>query len=96
MPVVTMMASTLPVVSRGLRIFPAEIREMVYGLACVFDGKMPSLIKALRPDKVLYQEAIYWFYKNSTYKLGCASGWGFADMSGEMIGTIQKLQINLE
>jgi hypothetical protein len=52
-----------------IKELPREIRLKIFESVCVFDGKMPGLIIALRPLKKLYYEALELFYKNSSFVL---------------------------
>jgi hypothetical protein len=50
-----------------LHTLPPELREAIFKPLLVdWDGKTPNLVKALRPDKQLYNEALAIFY-NSTF-----------------------------
>jgi hypothetical protein len=80
---------------KGLRAFPAEVRNMVYRAAGSFEGKAPNLIKALRADRELYDEAMKVFLESNTYILCSENGWGFGDMSEEALAGIKKLEIKI-
>lgn len=50
------------------RALPAEIREVIWGLAIEYHGKRtPQLLVVLRADRQLYREAMRAFYINNTF-----------------------------
>jgi hypothetical protein len=73
--------------------FPVELRLKIFEPLCIFDGKMPALIIALRPLKKLYHEALQLFYKNSNFILHERNKFCLKDFGDrkEAALTIQKL-----
>jgi hypothetical protein len=50
-------------------------------IPCVdWEGHTPNIIKALRPEKRLYREALKIFYRLNPYVFGKENDWGFGDM----------------
>lgn len=79
------------------RRFPPEIREQIFRPLCVqWNGRTPHLIKALRPDRELYQEALYIFYRNNRFRLHKWNGWTFGDMTKKAVLTFTKITIVVE
>jgi hypothetical protein len=72
---------------------PVELQLKIFEPVCIFDGKMPALIIALRPLKKLYYEALQLFYKNSTFVLQHRNQFCLRDFGDrkEAALTIQKL-----
>jgi hypothetical protein len=84
-----------PLCRKGFRAFPPEIRQMIFREAFPWNGKTPALLKALRGDKVLYNEALHLFQLNS-YNLSYKNGWSFGDsaaMKTKTIKTVRSLHI---
>jgi hypothetical protein len=72
---------------------PVELRLKIFEPLCIFDGKMPALIIALRPLKKPYHEALQLFYKNSNFTLHGRNKFCLKDFGDkkEAALTIQKL-----
>jgi hypothetical protein len=84
-----------PLCRKGNRAFPPEIRQMIFREAFPWNRKTPALLKALRGDKVLYNEALHLFQLNS-YNLSYKNGWSFGDsaaMKTKTIKTVRSLHI---
>ena len=60
-----------------LRKFPREIRDMIYNLVLSdsWDGTTHSFIAALRPDHLLYTEALRVFYRTNTFSFTKQNDW---------------------
>ncbi|TVY89155.1 hypothetical protein LAWI1_G005798 [Lachnellula willkommii] len=74
----------------------SEIDQIFRPLCIEWNGKTPDLIKALRPDKKLYQEALYIFYRNNRFVLHKGNGWTFGDMTKKAVLTFTKITIVVE
>ena len=82
-----------------LNILPPEIRVKIYKLVFPeeWEGKVPILIKALRPVRKLHDEAaVEFFTSHKVFKLHKANGWSFADMSDKALLSIRRIAIMLE
>jgi hypothetical protein len=55
----------------NLRVFPVEIRKMVYEDVIAGDGALAGLIAALRPDPLLYSEVLEILFREHTFVLSC-------------------------
>ncbi len=77
---------------------PIELRLKIWTplVTEIFDGKMPSIIKALRTEDKLYREVLGIFYSTNTYSLHARNRLGFPDMSIPLIQTITKVKIVIE
>jgi hypothetical protein len=76
---------------------PPEVRDQIFRPICIeWAGKMPNLIKALRPDKKLYHEALDIFLKNNTYILHYGNRWTFGDMTKSAVQRFTKIKIVVE
>jgi len=60
-----------------------------------WEGKIPNIIKALRPERKLYGEALFYFTKRQTFRVHKGNLWSFLDMEKSAITTIIKLKIDL-
>ena len=74
-----------------------ELREKVFALLLEEDweGKIPNIITALRPERKLYGEALFYFTKRQTFRVHKGNLWGLLDMEKSAITTIIKLKIDL-
>jgi hypothetical protein len=80
-----------------LHKLPPELREEIFKPLLVnWNGKTPSLIKALRPDKTLYSEALEIFYKHSRFIFHRENDWSFGDMTKEAVPSIGRVKIVVE
>jgi len=75
-----------------------ELREKVFALLLEEDwaGVVPNVIKALRPESILYGEALSYFAKRQTFRVHEGNLWSFLDMEKSAIATIVKLKIDLK
>ncbi|RDW89538.1 hypothetical protein BP6252_01570 [Coleophoma cylindrospora] len=62
-------------------------------VVCMKLNQTPPIIKALRPDKELYYEALRVFYRNATFDIHRFNGWSFGETSGTALRTIRSLCI---
>jgi hypothetical protein len=60
------------------------------------DRKTPNLIKALRPDKRLYNETLGIFYKNNIFTFHRGNGWSWGDMTKQAVLRFEKVKIFIE
>lgn len=58
-----------------------------------WNGRIPSIIKALRPDDELYREALYLFTALQKYVLNKSNSWGYGDLNNDAILNIWKMKI---
>jgi hypothetical protein len=87
-----------PLCRKGFRAFPPEIRQMIFRETLPWNGKTPALLKALRGDKVLYQEALHLFFQLNSYNLSCENGWSFGygtAMKTKTIKTVRSLNVHI-
>jgi hypothetical protein len=76
---------------------PPEIRDQVFRPFCSkWNGRIPNLIKALRPDEKLYHEILDIFYKNNIFVLHRGNGWTFGDMMKKAVLTFTNMKIIVE
>ena len=61
-----------------------------------WNGKTPNLIKALRPEKKIYVEALEIFYKHNVFKLHSGNGWSFGDMTKGAVLSVARVRICVE
>ena len=61
-----------------------------------WNGKTPNLIKALRPDRKLYTEALRVFYNHNVFIFHRRNGWSFSDMTKEAVLSFEKVKIVVE
>lgn len=81
-----------------LNKIPPEIRDQIFNLTLdeEWTGQMPTLIKALRTDPKIYNEAIAIFYRMKyTYVLSSRNSWGLGSMSEAVLKTIKKVKISV-
>jgi hypothetical protein len=77
-----------------LHILPPELREAIFKPLLVdWNGKTPNLIKALRPDRKLYNEALGVFYRHNIYTFHEGNGWSFGDMPKEAVLSLDRVRI---
>lgn len=84
---------------RYLHDLPPEIRTSIWehSVDGEWDGRSPSIIRALRCDKKLYREAIEVFYKSdNTFHLNQRNGWSFCQMSQAALESIRKIKIEIK
>jgi hypothetical protein len=84
-----------------LRRLAAETRLQIFGslpslVSEPWDGKMPAIIKALRADSELQQEAMSVFAKHQVYVLHVGNSWSFQDMLSTAMLTIKNVRIVIE
>jgi hypothetical protein len=80
-----------------LHTLPPELREAIFKPLLVdWDGKTPNLVKALRPDKQLYNEALAIFYKFNVFIFHKGNGWSFGDMTKEAVLSLGRVRICVE
>lgn len=92
-----------PLSDQGFRAFPPEIRDEIYHFSLedtwgyIFnkENKIPSLLKALRADQELYEEALAVFYKTNTFVLRQANQWSFQNMPQKLIAKISYLSMEV-
>ena len=79
----------------AIRKFPPEIRAMIFA-GCINNVgyKTPTILKALRGDKEMYEEAIQIFYKLNWLRVKLSTLPGFEKMSKKAIENIRKLIIS--
>ncbi len=78
---------------------PAEIRLKIFELVCCnpWNGKMPNIIQALRPDPVLYFEALEVFVEDhKCFVFHKANEFSFRDMSKKAVQCIRNVKIVVE
>jgi hypothetical protein len=77
-----------------LHILPPELREAIFKPLLVDrNGKTPNLIKALRPDRKLYKEALGVFYRHNIFTFHEGNGWSFGDMAKEAVLSLDRVRI---
>jgi hypothetical protein len=80
-----------------LHRLPVELWEEIFKPLCAdWNGKTPNLIKALRPDKKLYNEALRVFYKYNMFIFHRRNGWSFGDMTKEAVLSLEKVKIIIQ
>jgi hypothetical protein len=73
---------------------PLELYEAIFMHLCAdWKGRTPNIIKALRPNKKLYLEALRIFYRHNTYVFHRENNWSFGDMTKDAVATIEKVRI---
>jgi hypothetical protein len=73
---------------------PIELYEGIFTPLCVdWEGKTPNIIKALRPEKRLYNEALKIFFRHNTYVFHRENNWSFGDMTKDAVATIERVRI---
>ncbi|KAE8448354.1 hypothetical protein EG329_009598 [Mollisiaceae sp. DMI_Dod_QoI] len=78
-------------------MLPPEIRLQVWEYLCLdWNGKIPNVIKALRPDETLYKEALALFYRKNIYTFHSKNNWSFGDMTPGAVKTITKAVIHIQ
>jgi hypothetical protein len=80
--------------SSGLKALPPGF-EKIYESACVFGGKMPNLIRALRPDRELYEEAMHVSVQSDIFHLRKEKRWSIGRMTEGALARIQRLDISI-
>jgi len=76
---------------------PPEVRGQIFRPLCIdWNGEIPNLIKALRPDGKLYHEALEIFVKNNVYVLHYGNRWTFGDMTKSAVLRLIKIKIDVE
>lgn len=83
----------------SLNILPPEMRLKIFKLVLSdqWEGKVPALIKALRPVNKLYQEAITMFFTRSKrFRLHQGNDWKFGNMSDKVLSSIGRISIYLK
>jgi len=77
-----------------LHVLPPELREAIFKPLLVdWNGKTPNLIKALRPDRKLYNEALGVFYRHNIFTFHEGNGWSFGDMAKEAVLSLDRVRI---
>lgn len=81
----------------SFKTLPPEIREKIFGPCLdVWIGETPELLKALRPEPILYNQALDLFYRQNTFVLGKRNAWSMEGMSEETIKSLEKIELLLE
>jgi hypothetical protein len=77
-----------------LHTLPPELREAIFKPVLVdWNGQTPDLIKALRPDRKLYNEALALFYRHNIFTFHKGNGWSFGDMAKEAVLSLDTIRI---
>jgi hypothetical protein len=80
-----------------LHTLPPELRQEIFKpLLINWNGKTPNLIKALRPDEKLYNEAWALFCAFNVFTFHTKNGWGFGDMGKAAVLRLDKVKICIE
>jgi hypothetical protein len=80
-----------------LHTLPPELREVIIKPLLVdWTGKTPNLIKAFRPNKQLYNEALAIFYKFNIFTFHKGNFWSFGDMTKEAVLSLERVRICVE
>jgi len=84
-----------------LKRLATETRLQIFGylpslVSEPWNGKMPAIIKALRSDRELQQEAMSVFAKHQVYVLYVGNSWSFQDMLSSAILTIKNVRVVIE
>jgi hypothetical protein len=81
----------------SLHKLPPELREEIFKQQLVhWDGKTPCLIKALRPDKKLYTQALGIFFRHNAFTFHKENNWSFGDMTQAAVLSIERVKISIE
>src|SRR6266536_2785833 len=73
---------------------PAEIRELIFRPLCSdWNGQTPNIIKALRQDSTLYNEALHVFFKENAFVFHRGNGWSVGDMMPNGVLSIERIKI---
>lgn len=80
----------------SLRSLPLEVRLKIYHLALEWNGKTPGLLAALRPDRMLYLEALEVFVKQNTFTLSTKNLLTMCRMKLSAFQSIRKLSLDME
>lgn len=89
-------SSTTTAMACAFDRLPPELRDQIFRPLCVgWDGKVPNLIKALRPNTKLYYEALDIFYRSNTFTLHRENDWSFGDMSKKAVLTFTKITVKV-
>jgi len=80
-----------------LHKLPPELRAEIFKPMLInWNGKTPALIKALRFDKKLYNEALDIVYKQNTFTFHRKNDWSFGDMTKEAVLSIERVKVVIE
>lgn len=81
----------------SLRLLPTEVRLIIFHELCTnWNGRVPNIIKALRPDSELYHEALEELYCHNVFVAHKGNGWSFGDMTKNAVLSIRKAKILVE
>lgn len=82
--------------SQGFRAFAPEIRKMIFEECLHYKGETPDLLKALRTDPLLYEEALAIYNKiNTVVTLNLANNWDHTVIEKKKLkhGKILKIEV---
>ena len=80
-----------PLWNKGFHALPPELRQMIFRMVLEWNGKTPALLKALRPDQLLYEEALHLFFQINPYNLERKNGWSFEEIAGTKRKTVESV-----
>lgn len=81
-----------------LNKLPVELRDGIFPPfpGEEWKGKIPNLIKALRPEKALYRDALAQFARLQTYNIHRSNNRSFDDMKESAILSIRTIRVQID